>query len=441
MAESRGVERFKVDFESYLSENFPGENVELMSEYAAVLVQAGKSKDELKADFAEVMNMPDAATTVSEWICNYTASAAPPVTPQADATTTHDEEDMVINLDVRSDEELDDQEQHPRRETRGNPAHLLVRAVQEAADDVRETRSNGRKRGRESSRDTRRPLDEDEEASTEGLRASKLSKMENGQQEGDENVTFTVTVDGSAGRRPGNQLRPLSTPSETTPTRCTYWPHCKRGSNCVFWHPTQPCRAFPSCPKGNQCLYVHPTDQYPIACKFGVQCMRPGCSFTHPPGHHSMGHAGKPLCRFDPNCTKPGCPFLHKSLHKNGSVNVFSMVPGKTPSTEVTSGTVCKFEPFCQRPNCAFQHPSRSTPIPVFKSKKFVETVEKDSPSMGQPSGNNGRWKNKSVVFNKPHISERSFALPEDDTEKMVIDGGSDKKENGSANAVEVGSA
>ncbi|TPX56385.1 hypothetical protein SpCBS45565_g08422 [Spizellomyces sp. 'palustris'] len=420
MAEYRGVERFKVDFESYLSENFPGENVELMSEYAAVLVQAGKSKDELKADFAEgtlFMNMPDAATTVSEWICNYTASAAPPATPQADATTTHDEEDMVINLDVRSDEELDDQEQHPRRETRGNPAHLLVRAVQEAADDVRETRSNGRKRGRESSRDTRRPLDEDEEAPTDGLRAHKLSKMETGQKEGDENVTFTVTVDGSAGRRPENQLRPLTTLSETTPKRCTYWPH---------W---------------NQCLYVHPTDQHPIPCKFGVQCMRPGCSFTHPPGHHSMGHAGKPLCRFDPNCTKPGCPFLHKSLHKNGSVNVFSMVPGKTPSTEVTSATVCKFEPFCQRPNCAFQHPSRSAPIPVFKSKKFVESVEKDSSPMGQPSGNNGRWKNKSVVFNKPHISERSFALAEDDTEKMVIDGGSDKKENGSANAVEVASA
>ncbi|XP_044025667.1 zinc finger CCCH domain-containing protein 14 isoform X5 [Siniperca chuatsi] len=40
--------------------------------------------------------------------------------------------------------------------------------------------------------------------------------------------------------------------------RCKFWPVCKSGDECVYYHPTTQCKTFPSCKFGDKCLFVHP---------------------------------------------------------------------------------------------------------------------------------------------------------------------------------------
>ncbi|CAF0914998.1 unnamed protein product [Didymodactylos carnosus] len=57
--------------------------------------------------------------------------------------------------------------------------------------------------------------------------------------------------------------------------RCRFWPDCHNGTNCEYLHPTQRCTHFPNCAYGNDCLYIHPL------CKFGANCSRNDCSYSH----------------------------------------------------------------------------------------------------------------------------------------------------------------
>jgi len=89
--------------------------------------------------------------------------------------------------------------------------------------------------------------------------------------------------------------------------RCKNWPNCKDGDKCLYVHPSDPCPKFPKCAFGESCLYIHPS----IACKFGAECMRPDCAYTHPrmpmfnkyqprymPSYHHLGASMKAKGKF-----------------------------------------------------------------------------------------------------------------------------------------------
>lgn len=96
-------------------------------------------------------------------------------------------------------------------------------------------------------------------------------------------------------------------------TRCTFWPMCDKGDQCLYLHPNKPCTAFPNCTFGNLCHYLHPS------------------------------------CRFDGFCTRPDCPFTHvvknKSIHAEASKVQDMILDGKTEVTAAPVGT-----PPCKAP-------------------------------------------------------------------------------------------
>ncbi len=72
--------------------------------------------------------------------------------------------------------------------------------------------------------------------------------------------------------------------------RCTFWPMCEKGDNCLFLHPNKPCTLFPNCTYGNLCHYLHPN------CRYDGFCTRFDCTYTHmkkKPG--AKEYPGKPV--------------------------------------------------------------------------------------------------------------------------------------------------
>lgn len=173
---------------------------------------------------------------------------------------------------------------------------------------------------------------------------------------------------------------------DTSRIRCQYWPSCNRGDQCKFWHPKELCKKFPKCPNGDQCLYIHPATTTPskpqspyhrrpsqssntppdlssseriaVECKYGSNCTRPDCKFSHPsPAVAKLNkQQSKPAlvqettknsksnvpCHYYPNCKNADCPYMHPNItQKTESVNV-----------------ACRYGASCNRPDCHFVHPS-----------------------------------------------------------------------------------
>jgi len=123
--------------------------------------------------------------------------------------------------------------------------------------------------------------------------------------------------------------------------KCVFFPKCTK-SDCPFFHPTENCPLFPRCTFGSKCRYIHPQ----IPCKYGAQCSRKGCSYSHPkastvpckfgfscPDKVNCTFCHPPIaCHFGANCTRNLCPFSHAK--------------------------VCMFGTTCTVPGCTFAHVS-----------------------------------------------------------------------------------
>ncbi|XP_070496266.1 zinc finger CCCH domain-containing protein 14 [Chironomus tepperi] len=112
--------------------------------------------------------------------------------------------------------------------------------------------------------------------------------------------------------------------------RCKFYPNCSN-TNCIYYHPTLPCKAFPNCKFGDSCAYTHPP------CKFDKSCHRGDCNYTHSvailpattpviassivPVQNYKSITLTPtmqLCKFFPNCTNTNCIYQHPKVCKFG---------------------------------------------------------------------------------------------------------------------------
>jgi hypothetical protein len=201
------------------------------------------------------------------------------------------------------------------------------------------------------------------------------------------------------------------TPDKSKVVRCSYWPNCNRGEECKFWHPKELCPNLNNCPDGDQCLYIHPavpqnqlnknkkkkseaslevsenfalpkhtlqkkssrislngsvnqqptltkkiskaslkdTSSVAIECKFGANCTRPDCKFSHPSPAAILAAAG--LKKKDSKILKE--KKSHDLLkHKESRSKLISEIE----DTEEAQTILCRFGADCKRPNCKFLH-------------------------------------------------------------------------------------
>ncbi|CAB4486818.1 hypothetical protein RhiirA5_349319 [Rhizophagus irregularis] len=161
------------------------------------------------------------------------------------------------------------------------------------------------------------------------------------------------------------------------------------------------CRFSESCANPN-CIYAHaspastgtgsiPSTLIDIPCRFGSECAQPKCRYSHP-SPATVAVPQEP-CRYYPNCQNPVCPYLHIDY-----------------SNTMKVPTPCRNGTHCVRTGCHFMHPwdieADTSSIPC----KFGFNCRRPDCAYAHPMGKK----------NYSHISERTFAVPEEMTEKVL---------------------
>jgi len=161
------------------------------------------------------------------------------------------------------------------------------------------------------------------------------------------------------------------------------------------------CRNFPNCSYGKKCLYIHPS----IPCKFGANCTRPKCNFTHPPPIFAAAAMGvgfgvpallsmakpqskAPPCRNGFACTTPNCQFSHPV----GPCK-YGMACTRGALCPYSHAPACRYGTKCTRIGCTFAHFAKNTtwaptqgrdaePIPPVGERHKTPTTEETTESM-----------------------------------------------------------
>ncbi|ORX90388.1 hypothetical protein LY90DRAFT_520677 [Neocallimastix californiae] len=130
------------------------------------------------------------------------------------------------------------------------------------------------------------------------------------------------------------------TPEQSKAVRCSYWPNCNRGNECKFWHPKELCPNLNNCPYGDECLYIHPaltqsqlskknkkksesnlelsetvkhTVQRKLSKRDSMASITSNSSRKSSVKEISSVNVSGIECKFGANCTRPDCKFSHPS--------------------------------------------------------------------------------------------------------------------------------
>eukprot|EP01119_Soliformovum_irregulare_P025696 TRINITY_DN9589_c0_g1_i1.p1 TRINITY_DN9589_c0_g1~~TRINITY_DN9589_c0_g1_i1.p1 ORF type:complete len:329 (-),score=43.78 TRINITY_DN9589_c0_g1_i1:63-1049(-) len=168
---------------------------------------------------------------------------------------------------------------------------------------------------------------------------------------GDE-IMVTVNLDRPLGSSEDYDLVE-GTKKKKTNQRCTYWPNCKRGQQCVYIHPSERCKMYPWCSYANNCMYIHP--QSTVPCKYAALCTKADCLFTHPILPQVPQLSQTPNCKFGFACSRQGCKYGHPQ-----ELCRFGKSCTKGGQCAFSHAKECLYGANCSRSGCTFAHPKKS---------------------------------------------------------------------------------
>ena len=136
-----------------------------------------------------------------------------------------------------------------------------------------------------------------------------------------------------AGMEVESALKPELSPDTT----CKYNLKCTK-ADCIFAHQS------PAAPPGA------PFDVHDV-CSFGAACQNRKCTGRHPSPAQKKAHQSEQDCKFFPNCTNPHCTFRHPNM----PMCRFGADCSREDCKFTHVQTKCKFTP-CLNPTCIYKH-------------------------------------------------------------------------------------
>ncbi|KAI9288376.1 hypothetical protein BC943DRAFT_316385 [Umbelopsis sp. AD052] len=353
-----------------------------LSEYIITMLVNGKTQSDLDSELIQLIGN-DYDPALSAWVFS-----------ELDRRSSAEKTDFDVEEVVMDEGDTNRQQSKPFQTRMFLQA--LRRAKSDQQDSFPETRRSSRRsaspqrrpnqaidRSRSRSPNRERPVRRQDDRRGDrrngnGRRADVFSRLGNNGRIGERSVMI-LDDKPSVFDRLGSHREVEEQKERKERVRCTFWPNCKKGDECPFWHPRTLCRDFPNCPKAaNECLYVHPeiakSEDAKPNCRYWPNCTNPRCPYPHPLGNAKANKRNPTPCRDGDNCTRPGCHFTHPRDNLSAS------------------STLCRFGPNCQRyPDCPFEHPIPPT-----------------------------QHRNKQLVLNKPHVSERGFSVADDEVVERI---------------------
>ncbi|GMR59540.1 hypothetical protein PMAYCL1PPCAC_29735 [Pristionchus mayeri] len=144
--------------------------------------------------------------------------------------------------------------------------------------------------------------------------------------------------------------------------RCKFFPNCKEGDECIYFHPSRPCTNFPRCSFGSRCMYTHPK------CKFDAACNNSACPFTHTVHKKAIAVVAPrqttvaAVSAVVPVAVETTAAAVMEEKKTKIEPDV-PLVPApplsrtRVPST-LMSTIPCRFAAGCTNPSCAYKHPT-----------------------------------------------------------------------------------
>lgn len=312
------------------------EKAENLAPIITDLIAEGKSKDEVNVTLKTLIGEEHYKSSFTDWLFGYATFFI----NQSNSQVVADQ--IADDIDISSDEE-EEEKKEEKTETRAIQSQkntLVKRRLSRSASSL-DLASEVQKEVYGQAKAIA--------ATTESINRKQTEK--------------TLEKKKSFSRRQsiGSSYAGSESGEKSHPIRCQYWPNCNRGDTCKFWHPKELCRKYPNCPEGDHCLYIHPaplsrpptkpqspaysshasdagsvaSNSSTIECKFGANCTRPDCKFSHPSPAaivammkaketHSIQSKSSSEdlstinipCRYEPNCTRADCRFLHTKPRK-----------------------------------------------------------------------------------------------------------------------------
>jgi len=399
------------------------DDAEALSNRITEMLAEGNSKDKLNEELTKLIGADKLKSSFVEWLYGYSNVFFPPTPALSDKEEESEEKTEGAKGNKKSKKSNDKETKTKRRASqsrrsrsgskssvssidtdksgKNNKKPLSPPASPSPAQDKQAKEKAKRRLSRSaSSLDLANKVQTEVMAQAIAIAAAAESNNVKHTRERSSSISSQRSVErrNSFNRERKNSISSNASNSERV--RCQYWPECNRGDQCKFWHPKELCKKYPNCPAGDKCLYIHPaapanppsrpqstynaaptkhnrtksdassvistaSDRSVVECKFGANCNRPDCKYSHPSPAAIAAQIAKKATAAATETLEQTKQELQKQLQEQAQLK--ANAAAKTP---VKTNVPCHFFPNCKNPDCPYQHPSPSQAINTLKTKQ-----------------------------------------------------------------------